>query len=100
VQYRLTFGKYKGRPIVSVPADYLRWIIIQDWPSDELKELASGALLIRERQKAKSKEKKRLKKGSKQNTRAKTKNVAKTYDENGRLMSWTADACIQPDEDK
>lgn len=98
MKYRLTFGKYKGRPIVSVPADYLRWLIIQDWPSEELRDLASKALLIRERQRAKSKEKKSLKKRNKQNTRTKTKNVAKTYDDSGRLQSWTAEACTQPKE--
>ena len=25
--YRLTFGKYKGQPINTVPADYLTWAI-------------------------------------------------------------------------
>ena len=32
----MPFGKYKGRMMANVPADYLLWVRLQDWVSNEM----------------------------------------------------------------
>jgi hypothetical protein len=32
--YRLPFGKYKGQRLGTVPTEYIRWLVSQEWLSD------------------------------------------------------------------
>ena len=40
----MPFGKHKGEQLASIPEDYLRWLIDQDWVKQDLKDHAAELL--------------------------------------------------------
>ena len=41
----MPFGKHKGEQLASLPEDYLRWLIDQDWLKDDLRNEIDDILL-------------------------------------------------------
>lgn len=35
--FKMLFGKYKDRPLIDIPVEYLDWLIGQGFPSKQLK---------------------------------------------------------------
>lgn len=45
----IKFGKHKGKKLSdpAVPASWLDWILDQEWPHDDFKELVADELAVR-----------------------------------------------------
>jgi hypothetical protein len=44
---RMPFGKYRGMPLMDLPARYVRWLMAQPWMRDPLRSALQQEWLVR-----------------------------------------------------